>query len=163
MSKYLKSVLIPSYFMPTMFPNPVLLGDIIEIKDDCVAAKLLAKSDQEGEDEPKPYFVEATKKEFETAQAGKVVPAASTRRRPVAAAAESVNTEAPVDPTTRVSSEGEAVATKDADDAAKAQELAKAAETKKADEPPAKPVAKPAAKAVKRAAPAKPQRKAATK
>jgi hypothetical protein len=163
MSKYLKSTLIPSYFMPTMFTKPVLLGDVIHVIDDGVAAKLLSKFDAEEDEDPKPYFVEATKKEYEAFKAGTAPVKAEVAEEVV----DQPNTAAPVDPGTRLSSEDEPVLTKDADDAAKAEEVAKATTTEtateaKTAEAPAK-VAKPAAKAPAKKPVARPQRKAATK
>lgn len=171
MSTYLKSSLIPSYYLPKLFSRPVMLDDIIEIRDDGVAAKLLSKVKDENGDKPKPYFTKVTKKEYDEFLAS------NSKRTEVQVAMlknsneQKANTAPAVDPATRVSSEGESVLTKDSDDAAKAEETAKAALVNtlqavadKPTEEPAKPVAKavtkPAAKPVARKAPAKPQRKA---
>lgn len=139
MSTYLKSVRTPSLFVPSLHGKPVKRGQIILVKDDAVADKLLTR--KEGEHN---VWEKSTAEEY----------AAQSPAQAVAEKAPTPEPEAPAvaDRALRLSSEGEE--SPEAKEASAVQLIAtvQAVADAKPAEAPAAPVAKPKAVVAKRAA-----------
>jgi hypothetical protein len=76
MSTFLKSILIENISLPSIVAKPIHKGDIIEVKDDAVAAKLLTRSQfhaasPEDTPEEKFYWEKSTAKEFKAQEDAK--------------------------------------------------------------------------------------------